>query len=276
VDPPSANAQEGPSLIRAHIGLVLGAAGSAIILARLLLVSAFNHETAVSLLTMQGTGTAVLGSLLSITPVIPFAALLVVVYLAALSVERTGDIPDGYVAPYLALTVVTVLTAPLVLAGVVAVAAVAIGYTRYGARRTVTSARSADCGARSGEPPTLSNGGRAQHAPWVRRHIAMWFITVGGLALASAPPWLPAERVTIGKGGEQISVVGYVLQESDDELVVLLDSPREVMRYSSDQGFRRSFCEIPYGLIAGGRPLITYLIPSTPPKYPTCAATATD
>jgi hypothetical protein len=100
-----------------------------------------------------------------------------------------------------------------------------------------------------------------------RRVFILWAVIVGGQALAYAPPWMPAEQITTTDDDKTANVVGYVLKADDHELVVLLDSPREVKRLTSATGFDRAFCEIPINLVAGGSPLIVYALPTGPATH---------
>ena len=254
--------------VREHLGLVLSLVTGTVVFARLLLVSGFNYETAVTLLTLQGTATTIVGSLLAVANLVPFAALLIVGYAAASDLTSTGSMSDSYRNAYVALSLITVLTAPLVLGVVVAIALVASAFVGW---RMGRADQPGDAEASPGAPLTLDKSAdpRWMAIRGARRWTILWAVIVGGQALAYAPPWMPAEQITTTDDHKTTSVVGYVLKTDDHELVVLLDSPREVKRLTSASGFDRAFCEIPINLVAGGRPLIVHLLPHKP-SYSRC------
>lgn len=52
--------------------------------------------------------------------------------------------------------------------------------------------------------------------------------------------WLPSERVEVAGA----TYVGYVLATSDDDLVLLMDDPRTIMRLGVRAGLTRTLCEL--------------------------------
>ena len=56
---------------------------------------------------------------MAVANLVPFAALLIVAYAAASDLASTGSMSDSYRYAYVALSLITVLTAPLVLGAVV-------------------------------------------------------------------------------------------------------------------------------------------------------------
>jgi hypothetical protein len=59
------------------------------------------------------------------------------------------------------------------------------------------------------------------------------------IALLDDEPWLPAERIT---ATGSVDVVGYVIEEQDDELLVMRESDRLIQRVPAKA--RRTFCTL--------------------------------
>lgn len=64
--------------------------------------------------------------------------------------------------------------------------------------------------------------------------------------------WLPAERVTVlesAQGGQRIenAYVGYTLSQNDNELAMLMESPRGVVRFAQDDIVSRYVCQLQAG-----------------------------
>lgn len=77
--------------------------------------------------------------------------------------------------------------------------------------------------------------------------------------------WLPYERFDRRTAGQ---VVGYTVAETDDELIVLRDRDRVILRLPADDIVRRDYCVPDYESWAGMS--ISELAKSKRPKYPLC------
>jgi hypothetical protein len=94
------------------------------------------------------------------------------------------------------------------------------------------------------------------------------------LILFGSPPWLPTERIDSPSG----SITGYVLDSGNDELTVLQDSPRTVIRMPASET-KRSYCTKPIKdenapltrFLNSGKPLL-FVISDSPDAadYPRC------
>ncbi len=69
------------------------------------------------------------------------------------------------------------------------------------------------------------------------------FVLLGSVTSSSI--WLPAESIRDEQGG---IVIGYVLAESEDELVVLLEHDRHVIRIDEALVSERKYCDV-YGVV---------------------------
>jgi hypothetical protein len=82
-----------------------------------------------------------------------------------------------------------------------------------------------------------------------------------GSSLLSDASWLPAEEFEVKGGGVS---VGYVLDETDEELLMLREHDREVVRLQRKNVHSRKTCE----LDDASRPLAFSFNPG--PSYPRC------
>lgn len=93
-----------------------------------------------------------------------------------------------------------------------------------------------------------------------------------GLAIAwaviafSDRPWLPTEQLTLD-GGDQ--VVGYVIEENDDDILFLREPQRIVERLETATVDTRVFCTMD---ASDPRPLILRMMGMERPVYPECKA----
>jgi hypothetical protein len=103
----------------------------------------------------------------------------------------------------------------------------------------------------------------------MKNTLLMEFVINGTLALVillTAPPWLPAERIF---ADGQPSIIGYVLHADQDELVVLTDGARKLVRIEGSKVQSRRFCRVRPGAPSWlGRPVLSFLY--QPPFYPEC------
>jgi hypothetical protein len=83
-------------------------------------------------------------------------------------------------------------------------------------------------------------------------------------AVAPVRPWMPAEAVIT----DSDAVVGYVLFEVDEHMVVLRDSDRQVIRLDRSPSMIRLFCDVE-GTFSGRR-LLDVVSRDNQPTYPRC------
>ena len=244
-------------IARGHIGLLVSTAAGAVIVARLLLISGYNYETAVTLLVTQGTATVIFGSLLGVAYVLPTAFFMTLLFIAVREQYETGTVSAGVVVAYYVVGAIAVVTSPLVIAGTIALCMAFVTVEVVRAVREHADARTQrEPGAVREDPDHYTRYAAA------RNIIALWAVVVGAQVLIAAPPWMPAERVQVGGDEGKDAIVGYVLENANDEIVVLKDSPREVVRLKNPDGFDRTYCEThDESWLQGGQPLITLLSP---------------
>src|SRR5262249_14357606 len=83
----------------------------------------------------------------------------------------------------------------------------------------------------------LDSRRRSQASSW-GSYLLTFGLLFGVLSLLDDNPWLPSERIVASDD----AIVGYVINESDSELVVLLDRRREVVRVPNDSDVSRKLC----------------------------------
>lgn len=172
---------------------------------RLLAVSAYDLDTAFSLLRTQGTGAVVLGTLLPVVAMIPLITLMVLLTYVLWYQVRTGAKRHKRAEAISAgLGLLALLTTPWVLAaGLFLLTVMALGVAACmkpaPPRRLFVS--------------ILTGAG------------ALTLLLIVTRSIFSSQPWLPREAIV----SEKATTVGYVL-EHDDEYIVLTDTPRGVFR----------------------------------------------
>jgi hypothetical protein len=92
-----------------------------------------------------------------------------------------------------------------------------------------------------------------------------WSVGWFGLLALTSPMWLPLEAVTTADGAVR---VGYVLADESEDIVVLVESDRAVVRVRQEDVVRRDLCS----LSAPSDPLVSWW---SAPDYPKCEDLAT-
>jgi hypothetical protein len=198
-----------------HLPIVLTALFLGIVFAKLFVVSHGNLQTALGLLSAAGTLEVMFGTLLVLTPILPFALISIVPYYYATTRVWT---PWVYVCVAIG-AVFLFITAPkaiVVLGLVTALVNTAIFI--------VGSRRWAD-----------------RSLPRIARALPFFAATV--LLVASViidTMWLPTEHIELDSGEHQ---VGYVLGVEDDSLVVLTEDNRLIDRVNLADVTSRQVCE---------------------------------
>jgi hypothetical protein len=103
---------------------------------------------------------------------------------------------------------------------------------------------------------------RAQASSWASYLLTLGLL-YGTLALLDDQPWFPSERIATSDD----QIIGYVVEESNGELVVLLEKHRTLMRVPNDPQATRTLCTI------NGEPRTlahSILWRSATPDYPDC------
>lgn len=219
-----------PSPVKEHLGLVVGLGSAVFISLRVLVVAGFDRETAYAILATQGTATVVLGALLPFLTGIPAVTGLVFIAHWALSdsLRRRWKRLAAGLALVLFGGLFFTLTSALILAGYALISAIVLGcLTEYARHRRRSSATAGPGRAGSGHPRLPKLG------PFLVINCGM----VAAVLCFSSNPWLPLEHVRSG----QDEYIGFVLQASDNELVVLEKSPRGVARIRGED-IIRTYC----------------------------------
>jgi hypothetical protein len=95
--------------------------------------------------------------------------------------------------------------------------------------------------------------------------IAVLLVGLAFVFVLNDTPWMPAERIDQGK----TDTVGYVIQENDQELVVLVEQTRQVIRIDRHDIDDRVFCQVKKPS-SSDRPLLAMLGHRDQTTYPLC------
>ena len=105
--------------------------------------------------------------------------------------------------------------------------------------------------------------------PRTRRLLRTLLIVYAGLAivlLLSDRPWLPAEHIAVGG---QSAITGYVLKADSDEVVILEDRTRQLLRIAAAKVRDRRYCLMGRGASWFESPMVSLLYDA--PSYPRCS-----
>jgi hypothetical protein len=233
-----------------HLGLVVAFAGAVLIAIRILASASFNIRTAQVLLETQGPGNVLIGTLISLLPSL--------VMIAGFALLWIGRFWLG-----VATLVVSQLFQPVTLA--FAFLAISALYLPLWRQRDPQAKTGSESRARSPRQAGLDK------AIIVIGLVALVFLG-GGIAF-SPRPWLPRETITT----DSETIDGYVLEESEHELVILEADSGVVVRAHVDDDLERHYCDDDaVGYILGplpdwlDRPLLGLLYARGTSDYPEC------
>lgn len=245
------------ALVASPVGLLLLAA------TRVLIVSGYNLETALAVVSSSGYINTLIGSVIPLVPVLmPYIALLLLyldrvvvalLVLAAaalispLSMPRTAALSIARQDWNLVASAAGGLAPLLLLLGVPLALLLVIEITGF---RIATVAR------------TMGTAGIILVLPLMVRFYPIP-VSNGFYANILSQPWLPAEALTLTS--HQV-VSGYVLESDQDWTEVLLAQDRMVVHYRTDDVMARALCQT--GAQQSRGPLVP-LVPQEP-ALPTC------
>lgn len=235
-----------------HIGTLSAAAAFTFVVLKVLVVSRFNPTTALGIVSEGGTAALLAGTMTYAYVLVPIAGLTYVLFiLSSARPVRPAIWALALLCVFVAsifgpiLVLITLLTGGLCWAMKTLSRSTRMKLSRSSARSRERAG--VQTGARPAPGPR--DGGPDGHL--LRRQrvakngsVTDRFVLVGGcvvllMNLLTAVPWLPPERIVAqGKPG----VNGYVVKSSQETTVVLLDKPRELVRY--DGKVARTFCRL--------------------------------
>jgi hypothetical protein len=206
-----------------HLPLLIGLASTLLVALRLLAVAGFDEETAYGILQAAGTASIIVGAFI---PVIGLIAISIGVLLImrAPTEERRGLFKSTFLvyAAGLALMIGT-LTAPiggLILLG----SAMLLGTIHRGILWVIARRQGKNKRAKEGRavveqerPGFPSIGGRL---------IAMYSVLAIAAVVILAPPWMPAERISVK--GDDIPITGFILSKTPTDVVILNGASRQI------------------------------------------------
>lgn len=188
-----------------------------IVATRVLAVSAWSGTTATAVLAAQGTGSVVVGAMLDSWPAM---AMLVVLF----GIVAFATNPRGNSAPRWAVAAAALIAALFVMPWTFALIAV----VAWGAVKGFDRMRRVSRTEQQKKAP-----------PWGLTGIV---VLLAAVVFAVSPvPWLPAETFTVD-GTDDEQLVGYVLGEDGEDLLILRDRDRRVLRVPLSEIEDRRFC----------------------------------
>jgi hypothetical protein len=219
-------------LVLQHLPLALTAAVFALVFVRLLVVSRGDAITARAILASAGPTEVVLGAVLTVLP-----GLLVVIAIVIPWVFRMPLLaPTSYmrVAWGFAVALVLLITGLMVVVGLYTQSLTSFG---FGLAVAFVLGAAVEWSIRreAAKDPTQSVTPGQTTVLGIAVVIFLSLISVGD------EPWLPPEKVEVHG---QDPLVGYVLDVSDTELVVLEDEDRKVTRLDLDDVESREICRL--------------------------------
>jgi hypothetical protein len=269
-----------PDCMREHLTLVVSIAGGIAIIVRLLSAAALQPETALIILQTQGTSAVIVGTLLPVLALLPGMVAIIVL----LSTFGTRPINTGRLTIGLCLLAFTAMMVPLGTIAMLAVLPLVI-VAIYFVRRALNQAlfrlarRARDQVRLHKLADTLRYLDEFRERTGRIDNLRGGALISGGLlviVLFGSPPWLPTERID----GPTGPITGYVLADGNDELIVLQDSPRIVVRLPAAET-KRAYCTRPAKdqdapltrFVNSGRPLL-FVVSDSPDAaaYPRCPA----
>jgi hypothetical protein len=204
-----------------HAALIASGAVGAVLVIRLLAVGEWDTSTAHAILQTGGTGTVLLGAMVSLVSAVLPGALAVAIARPAYRWGRGAGRPDAaLVMSTILFVLVALLVAPMVylIVGVPVASFLAFLIGR----------------ADTGKPEDLATRDN------LRMLATALVFGSASVLLVSAQPWLPRE-VLIITGGDR--VVGYVLVANSDSTAVLQHQPRQVIYLDHGSVVRRAICD---------------------------------
>lgn len=237
--------------------MLVGAASLVLVATRVLAVSYFDQTSAAAVLGAQGTGSVVVGALITLWPLVPLAVGVLILLPRAMMPGKSGEFTRF---EWFLLFLCVVFLVPWIV-GVV------LGFV-LGLNRLVLRIRHKEI---------ITAATPAARA--TLRKVAVGSLLTGVLALAAvSDPWLPAERFDLKTG---VPVVGYALRTESGQITVLRDRDRRVIRLSVGDVSDRSYCEVVRSRINVSRHLPDWMLSRGPtaaliaargehPNYPPC------
>jgi hypothetical protein len=226
-----------------HATLVVGALLSTLVAVRILAVAHYDVPTALAVLRETDTTSIITGVLVSV--LLPWLAgsLFLLAFLAWLIRYRGTPKEFGAGLVTVLLALVSAMVLPI---AVLAIFAVLLSINTWREIKGVAS-------------------DSTEYRPW---EVASMFVIAGTILVVTVltpRPWLPSERITVT--GQARPVIGYALNRTNDELVVLVHRTRAILRYPVASIQSRRLCRVKQtftlGLVGGA-----LLLPT--PDLPTC------
>jgi hypothetical protein len=212
--------------MKEHSALIATLASAALIAGRLLAISRFDVNTAATILQQAGVGTAVAGTALTLLPVALVVATCSVAVLAFLDATLL-HLPVKADLLLVFLASATLCLAPAELAAVCAGIVIVIAGLGTVARR---KRYAVDIRRMLAESRLL------------RAQTILLGVVIGLAPIVLQRPWLPVQAVSLRDGS---TAVGYVLGESEGQMVLMSDQDRSIVFLDPQKIRQREICAGP-------------------------------
>lgn len=240
-------------VIEAHVGVAIGAIAVATVVLKLLAVSHGDPNSLGAILRYEGGPDLVLAAILSGAPNLLWLAVVWAIPHFGEAVRER----DPLVVPSVNLLLVLILLAALVPARLLGI----VGYyTVFWILSSTLWARwNEKRGKRSRQGGIGAASPQAYAVVFIFTGLFAWIVVAG-----SARMWLPLEEIN---RGAPKPIVGYVLDASEQALVILQERTRTVARVPLSSIKTRDFCQP----ADDPRTLVGRVLGYEKPKYPRCS-----
>lgn len=216
--------------VHEHLALIVSVVVGSSIVIRVFASARYDPVTAMALVQAAGVGTAALGGLLASLPVFAFGGFFLLLVDAAKSISAAPSSERSLRGIFLgAGAVICALLMPVGLL-VLATLACAARSLQWLIQRRRPSRKRSDSDSAKKEPPKLVMAGVS---------IVLGLGSVQLVVAYFGQPWVPSETIDVR---DKKDFKGYVLSESADEVVVLRDDSRRIVRIKKSELTKRSLC----------------------------------
>jgi Ca2+/Na+ antiporter len=232
-------------VLKEHIPLITGSLVAIFVALRIFSAAAYNPETAYGILQASGTGTVIIGSLLSIIGILPAWLFLACTFAYDRIPDKQKDAAQStYAGVLVLLFLIAIFISPIAyLVVMVFIGGIEI-YVRSGRKRGERMIREARA-RRTPEMQFEIDKRTREMVLYLKRRkpglsagtviivvLTLWQFTVGAL------PWLPTEQLNI-KGGS--TTVGWVLS-TDPSFTTVLSVTGQIRYITTDSILQKKIC----------------------------------
>lgn len=268
-----------------HLGLIIAGVSASLVVARLYGVAGFQIDTALAILQASGPANVVLGTAVSLAPLVLYYALAFVVVVISQIVisRRRPTVVEIAITAAVGISAIAILPPSAFLAALCAVVlggaifAGEVYLERRRKRRPKRGAKPANEPAKSTDREGAASNTSTDAMRWLghwpmslRWMVGLFVGTLLPFTVLGSTPWVPSEALELRGAAPR---TGYVLGRDGNDLIVLTDEPRSVMRVPVSNIESRTICSYetarPWLGFSTNDPIIPALVVPTD-AYPPC------